>query len=351
MKTTIKFWISTILIGLSVLFLVTNCKKETAPTVETTIPVITTNEVTEITQTSATCGGVISSNGGDTISEKGICWSTNQSPTITDAKTIIGTVSESFTIYITGLTANTTYYVRAFATNSNGTGYGNAVSFKTAVVSGPSVTDIDGNVYKIVTIGTQTWMAENLKTTKLNDGTVIPANHDGDWRWLTTPAYTLYNADEISYKATYGLLYNWYSVNSGKLAPEGWHVATAAEWATLQTYLIENGYNYNGSTTDNKIAKALGATTGWTSSANTEGTIGYIDYPLFRNKSGFSALPGGSRSPIGSYTGIEDYGNWWTSTESGSNYANMYFLGYLNPSLGNYISSKNEGLSVRCIKD
>ena len=97
-----------------------------------------------------------------------------------------------------------------------------------------TVTDKDDNVYHTVTIGTQTWMAENLKTTKYNDGTAIPLVTDSTaWTSLLTPAYCWYNYDATTYKNTYGALYNWYAVNTGKLAPIGWHVATDAEWTTL----------------------------------------------------------------------------------------------------------------------
>jgi hypothetical protein len=101
------------------------------------------------------------------------------------------------------------------------------------------VTDIDGNIYSTVTIGTQTWMKQDLKTTRYNDGAAIPLVTDNTaWAALTTPGYCLYNntnnADSIR---TFGALYNWYAVNTGKLAPTGWHVATDAEWTTLTTYL------------------------------------------------------------------------------------------------------------------
>ena len=135
-------------------------------------------------------------------------------------------------------------------------------------------TDADGNVYHTVTIGTQTWTVENLKTSKYNDGTKIPLVTDGTtWGNLTTPGYCWHNNDAATNKATYGALYNWYAVNTGKLAPSGWHVPTDAEWTTLENYLIAHGYNYDSTTTGNKIAKALAAQTYWTTYSTT-GTIG-----------------------------------------------------------------------------
>ena len=155
-----------------------------------------------------------------------------------NSKTTDGSGTGTFTSSITGLTAGTTYYVRAYATNSAGTGYGNDISFTTQQGGVGNVTDDDGNVYHSVTIGTQVWMVENLKTTKYNDGTSIPLVTDAtDWHNLLTPGYCWNNNDEATYKATYGALYNWYTVNTGNLCPTGWHVPGDAEWTTLTTYL------------------------------------------------------------------------------------------------------------------
>ena len=181
---------------------------------------------------------------------------------------------------------------------------------------GGTVTDADGNVYHTVTIGTQTWMVENLRTTKYNDGTSIPNVTDATaWGNLTTPGVCTYkntsNTDTIN---TYGRLYNWYTVNTGKLAPTGWHVPSDAEWTTLENYLIANGYNYDGTTTGNKYAKALASATGWYSYSST-GAVGNTDYPAKRNVTGFTALPGGYRYGGGAFYDIGYYGYWWSATE------------------------------------
>jgi uncharacterized protein (TIGR02145 family) len=127
-------------------------------------------------------------------------------------------------------------------------------------------TDGDNNNYPIVNIGAQTWMEENLKTTKYKDGsTAIPlVTDDTDWGNLTAPGYCWYDNNEATYKATYGALYNWYTVSTGNLCPTGWHVPIDADWTILENYLIVNGYNFDGRPTDNMIAKSLASATGWT---------------------------------------------------------------------------------------
>ena len=126
-----------------------------------------------------------------------------------------------------------------------------------------TVTDIDGNVYTTVTIGTQTWTVENLRVTRYNDGTAIPHVKDSSaWFNLTSPGYCYYSNDSASNAFKYGALYNWHAVGTGKLAPAGWHVPTVEEWTELENYLVLNGYNWNGTTdtTDtNRIAKSMAA--------------------------------------------------------------------------------------------
>ena len=136
------------------------------------IPVLTTNSVTSITIQTAQGGGNITGDGGAPVTARGVCWSTAQNPTTADNSTDDGAGTGSFTSSISGLAPNTTYYVRAYATNNTGTAYGPEVSFTTYKTD--AVTDVDGNYYNTVTIGSQVWLAENLKTTSYNDGTPIP---------------------------------------------------------------------------------------------------------------------------------------------------------------------------------
>ncbi len=217
------------------------------------------------------------------------------------------------------------------------------------ITVGLIVKDFDGNIYNTVTIGTQIWMAENLKTTKYNDGTNIPLETDNSaWINLSTGAYCWYNNDEATYKDTYGALYNWLTVNTGNLCPTGWHVPTDAEWTTLENYLIANGYNYDGTTTGNKTAKSLASTTNWISSFNT-GTVGNTDYPDFRNKTGFTALPGGTRSFV--WSSVGEYGAWWSATGKDATNAWYRYLFYDFSNVTKSGLNKMYGISVRCIKD
>jgi uncharacterized protein (TIGR02145 family) len=214
-----------------------------------------------------------------------------------------------------------------------------------------TISDIDGNYYTTFTIGTQTWIAQNLKTTKYKDGTAIPLVTDNtDWSNLITSGYCWYDNNEAIYKNTHGALYNWYTVNTGNLCPNGWHVSTDADWTTLENYLIANSYNYDGTTTGNKIAKSLASITGWTSSATT-GAVGNTDYPAKRNATGFTALPGGYRYETGIFVGTGIGGYRWSATET--NASNAWFRGLASSSLSddrNNMSKKN-GFSIRCLKD
>ena len=201
-------------------------------------------------------------------------------------------------------------------------------------VQAQTVSDIDGNVYNTVTIGTQVWMKENLKTTKYNDNTSIPLVTDNtEWYALNTPGYCWYNNDAATYKATYGALYRWYTVNTGKLCPLGWHVPTDEEWTILTTYL-------GGESLAGGKLKEQG-TIHWLS-PNTGAT----------NESGFTALPGGKRNIEGTYTYISEYGFWWCSTE----YPNIINSGWsriISTIFSNVTRSapdKRYGYSVRCME-
>jgi uncharacterized protein (TIGR02145 family) len=199
--------------------------------------------------------------------------------------------------------------------------------------SGGSIKDADGNVYHTVTIGTQVWMVENLKTTTYNDGSPItPVTDNNVWGTLTTPAYCWYNNDADTYKNTYGALYNWYAVNTGKLCPAGWHVPSDAEWNTLVTYL--GGDSVAGG----KLKEA--GTAHWVT-PNTGAT----------NSSGFTALPAGSHYSNGSFYYNGKYGWWWSTTESSATKVWHMYVDYNTATISRTDAAKAIGFSVRCIKD
>jgi uncharacterized protein (TIGR02145 family) len=292
------------------------------PTVTTAIPSATSS-------TTGSGGGTVSSDGGSPVTARGVCWSISANPTIANSKTTDGTGTGTFTSNITGLAVNTTYHVRAYATNSVGTAYGTDRMFTTDPVT---VSDYDDNTYGVIRIGTQLWMQENMKTTKLNDGTAIAlTGGTSEWSSLTTSGYCWYN-NNISYKNTYGALYNWYTVSSGKLCPSGWHVPTVDDWSTLENYL-------GGSSPAGGKLKETG-TTHWTS-PNTGATDEY----------NFTALPGGLRTNAGAFQNISSYGYWWTSTVEAS--PDVYYRHIQNDSDKLFWAYKNEkhGMSVRCNKD
>lgn len=211
-------------------------------------------------------------------------------------------------------------------------------------------TDADGNHYAVVHIGEQTWMAENLKSTKYRNGveigTTIPA--DKDITSETNPKYQWAYVGNESNAAKYGRLYTWYAVADARnIAPEGWRVATDAEWTTLQNYLIDNGYNHDGTTEGNKIAKSLASTTDWRNYSTT-GTIG-SDLSK-NNKSGFTALSGGYRLCYGAFYKYA-FGYWWSSTENYTSYAWVRSLYCGRADLGRFYDYEGVGFSVRCIRD
>ncbi len=401
---------------------------------------ITTTPVSSVTSTSAQSGGNITSDGGSAVNDRGVCWSTTTGPTIADNITTDGTGSGAFTSILASLTPGTTYYVRAYATNSTGTAYGNEVTFETGcnlpaapgvitgntevagnatgvaytisavtgatgytwtvpagatIVSGQGTTailvdfgttggnvsvrsenscgnsiyttlnvtmiisdcgtisDIEGNVYNTVTIGTQCWMSENLKTTKYNNGDqILTETDDYAWSTLSTGAYCWYDNDATAYRTVYGALYNWYAVDDSRnLCPTGWHVPTNAEWTILEDFLVTNGFNYDGSASGNKFAIALATSSGWNSSA-TEGAVGNTDYPEKRNSTGFTALPGGVRDANQLIFGsIGNYGMWWTSSENGSTEAWDRGIASGYSSLGRLNVLKTHGFSIRCLKN
>jgi uncharacterized protein (TIGR02145 family) len=213
-----------------------------------------------------------------------------------------------------------------------------------------TVKDIDGNVYKTERYGNQIWTVENLRTTKYNDGESIRLVSDSaTWGGLETPAYCFFDyTTDIAEQRKWGAFYNWYAVNTGRLAPTGWHVSTDEDWDTLQNYLISNGYNYDGITSENKIAKSLAVKTDWLASTDS-GAIG--NDSIKNNVSGFSGLPNGYCDYDG-YTYYRNwYAFWWTATQQDSSFVKVRSISYTSSDLKCTAFTKVYGLSVRLVQD
>jgi len=343
MKKRSRILIYSLLVIGPFLLLTSSCSNGDDPTAP--VPILTTSAVTNITSSTASCGGIIISDGGSTITARGVCWSTSTTPTIADSKTTDGSGAGTFLSSLTGLTVGingTMYYVRAYATTNAGTGYGSAMSFTTLPGgSAGTVKDIDGNTYNTIIIGTQVWMVENLKTTKYRNGDAIPTVTDATvWLALKTGAQCNYDND-AAIGAKYGKLYNWYAVNDSRsLAPVGWHVASDAEWTMLVNYVVSSNLGTSGFE-----AKALASKTDWYSSTS----VGAIGNDLTKNNTtGFTALPGGGRIFSGTFIFRGNSGYWWSSTEYGADYLTLGVDGS-RVSRGYY--DESSGFSVRCVRD
>lgn len=298
-----------------------------------------TSLVFGITPWSAIVSGYLSGNGGDIISEVGFCVGENSSPTVNDIKfTSSKNIDNVFKIRINNLTPGRKYYIRAFAKNSKGYGYGNELTFYTLDNNGEPLTDIDGNIYKTVVIGRATWMAENLKVKRYNDGSpIIFLPNVNDWINTNEGACCYYNNSEEGF-STFGLLYNWLAANNiKKICPDGWHLPDDNEWKAIQDTAVGTFQN----SAYLKEAGTIEEGTGHWASPNTNAHDSF----------GFAALPGGMRSFNGLF-GNRDYGGYWWSAKTFSessvllhtlSFADIYFMSW-------GVSPRN-GASVRCVKD
>ena len=242
-----------------------------------------------------------------------------------------------------------------FVFDSDFSGTDSGYEILISCASRPFVTDQNGNTYDYLYYGDQVWTVENAEMVTYRDGTPIPQVTDNtEWENLTTGAWCYYNND-----STKPRLYNWYAVMgihdtdpntpNKEFAPEGWHVPSDAEWTTLENYLIANGYNYDGTTTENKIAKAMASTTGWIS-YDTTGAPGN-DQSL-NNDSGFNAFPEGLRSITGSFYNEGNDAIFWSSTEFNTNYVLYRNLNVSSSFLSRYNGYYEQGgFSVRFVRD
>jgi uncharacterized protein (TIGR02145 family) len=332
---------------------------------------VTTDDITNITSTSAKCGGNIVSGGGGAILDKGICWSYSPNPTISNSKISLGSGASSFTTTLTGLTVGVTYYVRAYATNITGTSYGSERTFMCKIIYS-YVDDICGNSYRTVMIGTQVWMAENMRCNKYDTQSELPndkltiihqsgnyapyyINASDKTEWTVGSFCHPDNLSESQINK-FGYLYNWGAAvalstkdqvqartteflrKRQGICPNGWHIPTRSEWGALCEYLggvwkdSERGGYYN------KGGNALKTKAGW---YYENGTDTY----------GFSALPSGDS--YGSANTLYDVGKnacFWTSSPYDQTSAWMLRLGYWE-TVSVWYDNKSMGYSVRCIKN
>jgi uncharacterized protein (TIGR02145 family) len=326
-----------LLTGLIILFVITicSCSKNNAG-----IPEVITTEITLITDNSCICGGEVTSDGGSPVTAKGICWSTNESPSVTDNFTTEVTGKVVFSSELTGLslsvTDNRPYYLRAYATNDVGTGYG-----ETIIVTPGTVLDIEKNLYHSIIIGSQIWMVENLKVSKFINGDEIPTTTNILSLIDENPCIYQWSYDNNSgFIKDYGLLYTWHTVTDYRgLCPAGWHVPSDSEWHQLALCLDPAAVlsYYESSIAGGKLKET--GTKHW-DSPNTGAD----------NITGFTALPGGYRV-ISSFYDYKTSARYWSTTEEFNNRAWHRLLRYDQPVLSRDPHYKSCGLSVRCLKD
>lgn len=298
-------------------------------------PAVTTASVSNVAAVTATCGGNITYDGGATITARGVCWSTTPDPDISDPHTAEGSGAGTFTSAMTNLAPATVYYVRAYASNAAWTVYGEQQTFRTRL------TDIEGNLYNTVLVGTKLWMAENLRATRLNDNIQISQITD-DALWVATsnPAYCWYD-NNVAFRPTYGALYNWFTVNTGKLCPAGWHVPTDEEFNALEIALgmaAEQADLWGWRGTDH--GQKMKTQTGWDENGN--GT----------NSSGFTALPGGYRyGADGRFFLQTTITYWWSATEHDADRGWYRRLDSSSSQVYRASTSKKGGKYIRCVKN
>jgi uncharacterized protein (TIGR02145 family) len=239
-----------------------------------------------------------------------------------------GPAHKKLEVTLTGLLPETVYHYRIKAVDPSGTSHGQELTFRT--YNSMTVSDADSNVYPTLTIGSQIWMAENLRTTKYNDGTKIPEVRDNlNWTGLNTPGHCWYENDSLTYRKSYGALYNWHTVNTGKLCPVGWRVPDRQDWTTLLQYLGENA--------GDKL---------------TEGSFDHLAFPIgyteASNESGFSAKETGVRALEEYFFRLSVYTLWSCDEENTQNAWRIFISpGYA----GLNVTDKKNGLPVRCLKD
>ena len=331
-----------------------------------TLPVVTTSDPYSITNTTAIIWGYVIEDGGAAITEKGIYYSISTNPKITGTRLILPDNSSDGTITLSGLSPNTTYYVKAFAVNTEGESLGEEISFTTDVADcipddiftdaseldntkiGTFTDSRDDTEYYWVKIGKQIWMAENLNASFFRNGdTIAEARTNEEWTegtytYETNPFWCYYNNDKANAEK-YGKLYNWYAVDNERgLCPEGWHIPSDNEWKELEMVLgmSQNDTDIEDDWRGTEEGSKLKAKCGWKSKG------------FGSNSSGFSALPGGRREKGGEFyktIGLKAY--FWSSTYELYNYVIYRQLNSNHSTVFRDHGDNDNGFSVRCIKN
>ncbi|HRH69017.1 MAG TPA: fibrobacter succinogenes major paralogous domain-containing protein [Flavobacteriales bacterium] len=299
----------------------------------------------------ANCRGYVGDIGGSPVTARGICYGTSPLPDLGTAFVTVSGSTGAFNAQVVGLAPGTSYYARAFVTNAQGTSYGNQISFTTlsgdhlnADIIYGSMSDQDGNTYATVTIGSQVWMAENLRATTYANGDPIPNVTDaGQWSTLSSGAWCDYG-NNATLADPYGKLYNWFAVmDPRKVCPNGWHAPTDLEW---QAFELELGVPVE----DLDLVQNRGAAENVGNNLKSAGPLHWVDSDLGTNASGFSGLPAGYRSYTGGFAMITLETSWWSSTAGGSGgWIRELFYGQSGIDRG--FNSDRTGHSVRCLMD
>ncbi len=305
-----------------------------------TVPNISNSIVSDILMDAFTITTTIISTGGTPVFSRGVVWSTQTDPNIENNQGNIlqGNGIGQFTCTISNLIPHTTYYVKAYAINEEGISYSAEINLTTDFANCGLISDLDGNTYQTVSIGSQCWLRNNLQSIRYLDNTLITENTDAsNWESINTPSYCWYNNEQNNYGDTYGALYNWYAVdflsNGGRyLCPEGWRIPIINDWIELANNL--GGLNIAG-----EALKEDGIDH-WLS-PNTDAN----------NSSGFTALPAGNRDETGIFENIGEKANFWTSTEFNEFEANSFSLNNTNSELEQNLIIKKNGFSLRCLKN
>lgn len=305
----------------------------------------------------AMTGYEIKSMGRHSLLKVGFCWSTQPNPDTSDIRSADSVYQTAlYNKPLWKLTPSTTWYFRAYAESPFGIVYGNEMSLHTK--DKETVTDIDGNVYETVRIGSQVWMKENLKVSRYQNGDPLPnrVNND-DWYFYSSGAYSYYNHD-TSFNAVYGKLYNLFAVIDPRgLCPVGWHVPSDEEWRTMESWLgmkeselfLQTATNINRGSGQNVGGKLMAVSDLW----NRYDPWNPFSRPVYTNESGFSGLPAGERGLFGNFGNMGSSASWWSKSTDEISQTSWWYTG-LTMNYRGIVRGKNNrngGLSVRCLKD